>query len=123
MVSLRVCVGAVGGEQLDAGLQRINLGARVVICGTASVPSWDPPPLGPRVERFLLVKRARMQGFLAFDYAHREREARTRLAQWIRAGQLTWRETVTDGLETAPGAIAELYRGENLGKRLIRLHS
>lgn len=111
------------GRISDAVLPHLSVGARVVICGTASVASWDPPPLGPRVERYLLVKRARMQGFLAFDYAHREREARTRLAQWIRAGQLTWRETVTDGLETAPGAIAELYRGENLGKRLIRLHS
>jgi NADPH-dependent curcumin reductase CurA len=74
------------------------------------------------VERHLLVKRARMQGFLAFDYDHRRDEALTRLTGWIRAGLLRWREDVTDGIETAPGAISALYRGENLGKRLIRLH-
>ena len=110
------------GAISDAVLPHLAIGARVVICGTASVASWTPPPMGPRVERHLLVKRARMQGFLAFDYAHREAEARARLSRWIRSGRLTWRETVTDGIETAPGAIAELYRGENLGKRLIRLH-
>src|SRR5512139_3880440 len=56
-------------------MHRLNVGARVVICGTASVASWDPIPQGPRVERHLLVKRARMQGFLIFDYAKRFPEA------------------------------------------------
>jgi hypothetical protein len=109
------------GAISDAVLRRINVGARVVICGTASVASWEPPPAGPRVERHLLVKRARMQGFLMFDYAHRYGEAVARLAQWVREGRLKYREDILDGIEQAPGAIAGLYRGENLGKRLIRL--
>jgi hypothetical protein len=92
-----------------------------VICGTASVASWDPPPVGPRVERHLLVKRARMQGFIVFDYQHRYEEAIARLADWLRAGKVRYREDVLEGIEHAPGAIAGLYRGENLGKRLIRL--
>jgi hypothetical protein len=92
-----------------------------VICGTASVASWDPAPLGPRIERHLLVKRARAQGFLVFDYQHRYEEAVARLAEWVRGGQLRYREDVLDGLESCPGAIAGLYRGENLGKRLVRL--
>jgi len=109
------------GPISDAVLRHLAVGARVVICGTASVASWDPPPTGPRVERHLLVKRARMQGFIVFDYQHRYEEAVGRLADWVRAGKLRYREDILDGIEHAPGAIAGLYRGENLGKRLIRL--
>jgi NADPH-dependent curcumin reductase CurA len=109
------------GAISDAVLAQLAIGARVVICGTASIPSWDPPPQGPRVERNLLVKRATMSGFLAFDYQHRYEEAIARLAAWVRQGKLHYREDISDGIEHCPGAIAELYRGDNLGKRLIRL--
>lgn len=105
----------------DAVIKQINVGARIVICGTASISSWDPPPMGPRIERHILVKRARMSGLIVFDYAHRTEEAVARLAQWIRDGRLAYREDIVDGIEHAPGAIAELYRGENLGKKLIRI--
>lgn len=109
------------GAISDEVLPQLAIGARVVICGTASVASWDPWPMGPRVERHLLVKRARMAGFIVFDYQHRFDEAIGRLAQWVRDGRLRYREDIVDGIEHCPGAIAELYRGENLGKRLIRL--
>jgi NADPH-dependent curcumin reductase len=109
------------GAISDAVHPQLAVGARIVVCGTASVASWDPPPQGPRVERHLLVKRARMSGLLAFDYAPRFEEAIARLAQWVREGELRYREEISDGIEGCPGAIAELYRGENLGKRLIRL--
>jgi NADPH-dependent curcumin reductase CurA len=109
------------GPITDAVLPRINKGARIVICGTASVASWDPWPSGPRVERHLLNKSARMQGFLVWDYEHRYEEAVARLAPWVRDGRLKYREEILEGLEAAPDAIAGLYRGENLGKRLIRL--
>jgi NADPH-dependent curcumin reductase len=68
-----------------------------------------------------MTTRARVSGLLIFDYAHRYEEAIARLAAWVRDGKLGYREDILDGLEHAPGAIAELYRGENLGKRLIRL--
>jgi len=110
------------GAISDAVLAQLAIGARVVICGTASISSWDPPPQGPRVERHLLVKRARMSGFLAFDYQHRYEEAIARLAGWVREGRVRYREDIAEGIEHCPGAIAELYRGENLGKRLIKLH-
>ena len=109
------------GPVSDAVLPHLAVGGRVVVCGTASVASWDPPPLGPRVERHLLVKRARMQGFVIFDHAARFEEAIGRLAGWLREGKLRHREDILEGLDQAPGAIAGLYRGENLGKRLIRV--
>jgi NADPH-dependent curcumin reductase CurA len=109
------------GTISDAVLPQLAIGARVVICGTASVATWDPPPTSPRVERHILVKRARMAGFLIFDYQHRYEEAVTRLAEWVRQGRLRYREEISDGIENCRGAIAELYSGKNLGKRLIRL--
>jgi NADPH-dependent curcumin reductase CurA len=109
------------GAISDAVYAQLALGARIVVCGTASVSSWDPPPMGPRIERHILVKRARISGLLIFDYAHRYEEAVTRLAQWVREGKLHYREDIADGIEHCPDAIASLYRGENLGKKLIRL--
>ncbi len=122
------CAGGVdvyfdntAGRISDCVLSRINVGARVVICGTTSVPSWNPPPQGPRVERHLLVKRARMQGFLIFDYAKRYPEALVELEDWVRCGNIRYLEDILEGIDKAPGSIAGLYRGENLGKRLIRI--
>jgi NADPH-dependent curcumin reductase CurA len=109
------------GRISDAVMRRLNVGARVVVCGTASVAAWDPVPQGPRVERHLLTKRARMQGFLVSDYAARFAEAWAQLEDWVRANRIRYREDVLEGIEHAPGAIAGLYRGENLGKRLIRI--
>jgi NADPH-dependent curcumin reductase CurA len=122
------CTGGVdiyfdntAGRISDAVMRRLNVGARVVVCGTASVASWDRTPEGPRVERLLLTKRARMQGFLVFDHADRFAVALADLEAWVRAGRIRYREDVLDGIEHAPGSIAGLYRGENLGKRLIRI--
>ena len=109
------------GAISDAVLRHLNVGARVVICGTAAIASWDPIPLGPRVERHLLVKRARMQGILVFDYADRYPQGLARLAAWVREGRIRYREDILVGIEQAPDAIAGLYRGDNLGKRLIRI--
>jgi NADPH-dependent curcumin reductase CurA len=109
------------GAISDTVYRHLRVGARVVICGTASIASWSPIPEGPRVERHLLVKRARVQGFLVLDFASRYAEARAALAQWVKSGALRYREDILDGIDQAPGAIAGLYRGENLGKRLIRL--
>lgn len=111
------------GEISDAVLKNLAVGARVIICGTASIASWNPAPLGPRVERHLLVKRARMQGFLIFDYADRYPEGLSALTDWVKAGLIRYREDILESIEQAPNSIAGLYRGENLGKRLIRIAS
>ncbi|MEM1314809.1 MAG: NADP-dependent oxidoreductase [Pseudomonadota bacterium] len=109
------------GPISDAVYARLALRARCVVCGTASISSWEPWPLGPRIERRILTKRASMAGFLLFDYLDRFDEAREALAGWIEAGKLTFREHVLEGIEAAPGAIAMLYRGENQGKLMVRL--
>jgi NADPH-dependent curcumin reductase len=102
-------------------LRNLALGARIVICGTASYPSWNPWNTGPRPERHLLVKRARMQGFLATDFLERFPEAEAQISQWIKEGRINYREEMHEGLEHAPGSLQRLYRGENTGKFVIRL--
>lgn len=109
------------GAISDAVYAHLTVGARIVVCGTASVAQWDPWPSGPRVERRLLVKRARMQGFVVFDHMERWETAITTLAGWVREGKLLYFEDILDGLESCPDALAGLYRGENNGKRIIRL--
>lgn len=110
-----------GGPILDAVLGQLNVGARIVVCGTAATASWDPPPTGTRVERAILVARARMQGILIFDYAARYPEGLAALAGWIADGRLVYREDIRDGLEAAPAALADLYAGGNTGKLLVRV--
>jgi NADPH-dependent curcumin reductase len=109
------------GSITDTVLPHLNVGARVVVCGTASLPQWQPWPTGPRVERHLLVKRASMQGFVVFDHMAQWDAAVARLADWVREGRLTYAEDILDGIEACPDALAGLYRGENMGKRIVRM--
>ncbi len=109
------------GPISDAVIRHISAGARIAICGTASISSWDPWPTGPRYERHLLVKRATVRGFIALDYVDRYPEAVARLGRWIKEGRLRYREEILEGIEQAPSAISRLYTGENQGKLLIRL--
>lgn len=109
------------GVITDAVMTRLNQKARIVICGTASISEWDPLPTGPRINRQLLVARARIEGFLVLDYASRYPEAVTALENWIVSGELKYREDILQGIEHAPDGIAGLYRGENMGKRLIQI--
>lgn len=109
------------GPISDAVFRHLAIGARITVCGTASLQEWDPIPVGPRVHRQLLVARARMTGFLIHDYRDRYGEAVAQLAEWVRDGRIVAHEHVLDGLEHAPGALQMLYRGENTGKLIIRL--
>lgn len=109
------------GSISDAVMANLAVGARITICGTAALTDWVPIPQGPRVNRQLLVARARMQGFLVFDYKPRFGEAVATLADWIRDGNLSYREHILDGADHAPAAIQMLYHGRNDGKLLVRV--
>jgi len=109
------------GPISDAVMTRLAKGARIAICGTASLTDWDPIPQGPRVHRQLLVAQARMQGFLVFAYRDRYGEAVTALAGWVRDGRLAYCEHVLEGAEAARGAIRMLYEGRNTGKLIVKV--
>jgi hypothetical protein len=109
-----------GGEIADAVVENLNVGARMVICGTIAQPS-DPTPQGPRWNRQFLIKRARMEGFLVLDHIARFGEAAAQLAEWHRAGRINSREEIVDGLENAPEALMRLLRGANKGKMMVQV--
>lgn len=111
----------VGGRILDAALTRINDRARIVICGMISEYNLEQPELAPRPTRALLVHRARMEGFIVFDFADRYGEALGPMSEWVRDGRLRYRESIAEGIENAPAAFIGLLRGENFGKQLVRL--
>jgi len=111
----------VGGKLTDAVFLHINVGARIVVCGQIDQYNATRPPRGPRPLWHLIVKRARVEGFLVFDFAERYGEAQQQLAEWVREGKIKYRETVIAGLENAPRAFIGLFHGENLGKQLVRV--
>jgi NADPH-dependent curcumin reductase CurA len=110
----------VGGEVSAAVHPRMNIGARIAICGQVSQYNVEGPQ-PTFYPQLLIVYRARMQGFLVSDYAHRFGEAVPRLARWVASGEVRYRETVTDGLENAPRAFIGMLNGENRGKALVRV--
>ena len=114
------CFDSVGGTQLDAVLEHINVGARIALCGTIGMASY-PIPEGPRMNRTLLVKRARVEGVLVLDHFDRYAEIVAELTAWYQAGLLKGREDIAEGLDAAPAALERLLRGENIGKQIIRV--
>jgi hypothetical protein len=111
----------VGGPILDEVLVRINLHARIVLCGSISQYSGTGAPYGPKNYSILTTRRGRMEGFLVFDYAPRYPEAIQALSAWQREGRLKQKEDVVIGLENAPRALVRLFTGENFGKQLLKI--
>jgi hypothetical protein len=111
----------VGGDILDAALAQINLRARVVLCGAISMYNATSLPPGPASYVQLIVKRARMEGFIVTDFLPRFPEALLQLTQWVSEGRIKHAEDIVDGLERAPAAINKLFTGENKGKLLVRV--
>ncbi|QEC50622.1 NADP-dependent oxidoreductase [Baekduia soli] len=112
----------VGGEILDAALANLRRGARVVICGAISQYNSATGVKGPSNYLSLLVNRARMEGFVVFDYAKRYGEAAAEIAGWIADGSLTTREHVVQGtVDDFPDTLQMLFRGENVGKLVLEL--
>ena len=110
----------VGGATLDAALENLRPGARVVLCGRIS-QAHAKEPYGVRNLGRLASARGRMEGFLVFNYHERYDEARTWLAARLRDGSLRQKLHVLEGLAQAPNGLAMLFRGENEGKLVVRV--
>jgi hypothetical protein len=111
----------VGGGTLDVALANLRLNARIAICGAISQYNSTDPIEGPKNYLSLLVNRARMQGFIVFDYADRYGIAASDMARWIAEGKLQHREHIVEGLETFPETLLMLFDGRNQGKLVIKV--
>ena len=111
----------VGGATLEAALNRLAHGARIVLCGAVS--QYNDTPRGPANYMQLLVARASMTGFVIFDYAERYSEGVAELANWLNSGELRSHEQVEHGdVGDFPETLLKLFRGENTGKLILALN-
>lgn len=111
----------VGGVVTDAVVQLINVKARIAVCGQISQYNLETAEAGPRWLHQLIVKQAKVQGFLISAYAERFPEGRAQLAAWLAQGKLKYREHVAQGIEAAPQAFIGMLQGKNQGKQLVQL--
>ncbi|KPN29884.1 acryloyl-coenzyme A reductase [Halolamina pelagica] len=111
----------VGGPITDAVFSRLNVDARVAVCGQIALYNAEEQPTGPRKLAKLIETRARVEGLLVGDYAPRFEQASADLAEWVAAGEIQYRETVTEGLANAPDAFLGLFEGENVGKQVVQV--
>jgi len=111
----------VGGPITDAIFTKLNLDARVAVCGQIAHYNDEDTPTGPRKLPQLIASRAKVQGLLVSDFATRFGEASEQLGKWVASGNLTHRETIVDGLENAPDAFLGLFSGNNIGKQVVSI--
>ena len=111
----------VGGEQLEAAIGRLRTYGRVVACGSISRYNEAEPATGPRNLFLVVTKRLRIQGYIITDHYDRFPEFSEKARDWVRTGRLRYRETVVDGIENAPQAFLGLFRGDGIGKVLVRV--
>ncbi len=110
-----------GGEILGSALFRMATHGRIVCCGAVSAYDTATPDPSPRgIPGLLVNNRVRMEGFLVFDYADHYEEARRELRSLIDSDQIRPRQTVFDGLESAPTAFVELLAGRTIGTTVVR---
>jgi hypothetical protein len=110
----------VGGDHLDAAFALARNNARFAICGM--IEGYNArEPMSFRFIQRIIAARIQLKGFIVFDYFPRMTEFYRDMGEWLASGAVKSRETVVDGLEKAPDAFLGLFRGENVGKMLVRL--
>lgn len=112
----------VGGRITDAVFPNLRIKGRVVICGQISQYNLENPEVGPRFLWNLITKRARIEGFLVFEFADRHAEALVQMGEWVQQGKLKYRETIAEGgIAAAPAAFISMLKGGNIGKQLVKI--
>jgi NADPH-dependent curcumin reductase CurA len=127
----------VGGKHLEAAIDNMNTFGRIVLCGTtsqysnninstASTTINDPstPPTsssGPSNLSLAVSHRLRLQGFIWSDHNDILNEFNASMPKWINEGRIKWKESIFEGLENAPKAFVSLFKGENLGRTLVKI--
>ncbi|GGO68027.1 NADP-dependent oxidoreductase [Nocardioides deserti] len=111
----------VGGEHLEAAIQRMADFGRIAACGAiASYNDTEPTP-GPRNMFMVVQKRISLRGFIVTDHGDAAHDFYARAGAWVAEGKVKHRETFTEGLDSTVDAFLGLHRGDNIGKMLVRL--
>jgi len=111
----------VGGELLDTVLRRLANRGRIVLCGDLSTYDVEGPSPPLHNIKYVMGKRARMEGFNTLDHWARYLEAADQLSQWYAEGRIKCRYDTLDGLDRAPEALVRLFSGDHLGKLVVKV--
>ena len=111
----------VGGDFLSESLLHIAEKARIVLCGAISSTGKAQSSIHLSNYMSLVIKRARMEGFISMDYMKDAPIVINKISNWIKEGKLAYREDIAEGLENAPDTLSRLFSGKNLGKQLLKL--
>lgn len=110
----------VGGDIMIAVWNRLNVHARMAVCGLISAYNATRMPPSPNFSR-IITHRLNVQGFLVLDYAPRAREMVEEMGPWLADGRVKWKVHVDDGLEGAVKSLDRLFTGDHDGKLLVRV--
>jgi NADPH-dependent curcumin reductase CurA len=119
--SVNVFYDNVGGDILNDALAHIDMHARVVICGGISRYERGQMPAGPENYFNLIFKRATMSGFIVLDYIPEYPDAQKRMREWIRNGQIKFKEDIQEGFDNIPTTLMRLFSGKNFGKQILKM--
>jgi NADPH-dependent curcumin reductase CurA len=111
----------VGGVHLEAALEHMNPYGRIVMCGMISMYNDVMPPPGPVRLPFVIQKKLTMKGFIVSDHFDKFNAFIADMGKWIGQGKIKWQETIVDGIENAPEAFLGLFKGENIGKMIVKV--
>jgi NADPH-dependent curcumin reductase CurA len=118
---LDIYIDSVGGSHLEAAIDNMKTFGRIVLCGMISQYNLTSTPTGPSNLFLAITNRLKLQGFIVKDHYDVLNEFYADMSKWIGEGRIKWRETVIEGLENAPKAFLYLFKGENIGKMLVRI--
>jgi NADPH-dependent curcumin reductase CurA len=111
----------VGGAHLEAALNVMNDHGRIAVCGMIDQYNDTTPQPGPTNLAQIIIKKLKIQGFIVFEHWDEYPAFVQKMGQWIQEGKVSYRETVYEGIESAPEAFVGLFEGKNTGKMLVKL--
>ena len=111
----------IGGQVTDEAMRLLNTKARVAVCDQLAQYNRDEPEVGPRWLGQLVMKQAKVEGFVVQQFSERFEEALRQLSSWLRERKIKHYEDIVEGLENAPKALISMLEGQFIGKQLVRV--
>jgi NADPH-dependent curcumin reductase CurA len=111
----------VGGEALEAALTMLRVHGRIIACGGISGYNEEKPHSGPANLFNITTKRLTMRGMIVSDSLNRREEFEAEVGGYLQSGKLVNKETVVQGLDQAEAAFIGLFKGNNIGKMVVKL--
>lgn len=112
----------VGNAMINRVLPKIRMNGRICVSGQVADYNLTPEQTPGIVNtKPFITHRVMMQGLVVFDFAREFPVALNEMAGLIAAGKLQLKEERFDGIEAMPEAFCGLFRGENFGRRVVKV--